>query len=76
MTDLERCPECGSTMLVRALGETHCRACGESWAQDEAHRDQLLGTPAAGLDGRPVSHGIDDLADEVNAALDRFFGRA
>jgi ribosomal protein L37AE/L43A len=26
--DLDRCSECDSTMLVRALGETRCRACG------------------------------------------------
>jgi len=26
--DLDRCAECGSTMLVRVLGESRCRACG------------------------------------------------
>jgi hypothetical protein len=26
-TDLDKCGSCGSTMLVRALGETRCRAC-------------------------------------------------
>ena len=26
--DLDHCPGCGSTMLVRALGDTRCRACG------------------------------------------------
>jgi len=25
--DLDKCQSCGSTMLVRALGETRCRAC-------------------------------------------------
>lgn len=25
--DLDKCESCGSTMLVRALGETRCRAC-------------------------------------------------
>jgi hypothetical protein len=25
--DLDRCESCGSTMLVRALGETRCRSC-------------------------------------------------
>ena len=29
--DLDRCASCGSTMLVRALGETRCREC--SWAK-------------------------------------------
>jgi primosomal protein N' len=28
--DLDRCEECGSTMLVRALGETRCRACAHA----------------------------------------------
>jgi hypothetical protein len=27
VADLDRCAECGSTMLVRALGETRCRQC-------------------------------------------------
>jgi len=31
IADLDRCASCGSTMLVRALGETRCRACG--WAK-------------------------------------------
>lgn len=26
--DLDRCVECGSTLLVRALGETRCKSCG------------------------------------------------
>jgi ribosomal protein L37AE/L43A len=26
--DLDRCESCGSTMLLRALGETRCRECG------------------------------------------------
>ena len=30
--DLDRCQSCGSTMLVRALGETRCRAC--SWTKE------------------------------------------
>ena len=27
-TDVDQCTECGSTMLVRALGDTRCRSCG------------------------------------------------
>ena len=27
VADLDRCESCGSTMLVRALGETRCREC-------------------------------------------------
>ena len=26
--DLDHCPGCGSTILVRVLGDTRCRACG------------------------------------------------
>ena len=31
VADLDRCAGCGSTMLVRALGETRCRDC--SWTK-------------------------------------------
>ena len=31
VADLDRCESCGSTMLVRALGETRCRQC--SWTR-------------------------------------------
>jgi DNA-directed RNA polymerase subunit RPC12/RpoP len=37
--DLDRCASCGSTMLLRALGETRCRQC--SWTKAAA--------PAGGL---------------------------
>lgn len=32
IADLDHCAGCGSTMLVRALGETRCRQCGWSKA--------------------------------------------
>jgi len=32
IADLDRCAGCGSTMLLRALGETRCRQCGWSKA--------------------------------------------
>jgi hypothetical protein len=56
--DLDRCPECGSTMLVRVLGETRCRECG--WTR------QGGGTSA------PVTDHA--LADDVAAALRKRFG--
>jgi hypothetical protein len=31
VADLDRCETCGSTMLLRALGETKCRTC--SWSK-------------------------------------------
>lgn len=34
--DLDRCADCGSTMLIRALGETRCRQCGWSKAVEGA----------------------------------------
>jgi len=34
VADLDRCAACGSTMLVRALGETRCRQC--DWAKPAA----------------------------------------
>jgi predicted amidophosphoribosyltransferase len=40
VADLDRCDSCGSTMLVRALGETRCREC--AWAKQSiagGHRD-------------------------------------
>jgi hypothetical protein len=60
---LDRCASCGSTALVRRLGETVCRSCGH--AGD--------GVPAESAAGAPPGSG--SLADEVSAALDRFFGR-
>ena len=34
VADLDRCAACGSSMLVRALGETRCRQC--DWAKPAA----------------------------------------
>jgi hypothetical protein len=36
--DLDRCESCGSTMLVRALGETRCRQCTHVKAAPAADR--------------------------------------
>ena len=68
--DLDRCPACGSTALVRRLGRTVCRDCG--------------GSPDEGLDADHAGAGADvsgpagpptDLAAEVVAAIDRVLGR-
>lgn len=61
---LDRCAACGSTALVRRLGETACRACGH--AGD--------GRPAAAPPDRAAGERAA-LAEEVAAALDRAFGR-
>ncbi len=57
VADLDRCGSCGSTMLVRALGETRCRQC--SFARQAMPRGERVGDAA--------------LADEVAAALRRRF---
>ena len=59
VADLDRCGSCGSTMLVRALGETRCRQCTWVKQSDRATRP--------GGDG--------SLSDDVEAALRRRFGR-
>jgi hypothetical protein len=49
VADLDTCESCGSTMLVRALGETRCRQC--SWtkhaAGDTARGDSTLSDEVA-----------------------------
>ena len=56
--DLDRCESCGSTMLVRALGETRCRACSftKEASRSGGRRDD------------------SDLSADVAAALRRRFG--
>jgi hypothetical protein len=48
VADLDRCESCGSTMLLRALGETRCRSCshtkqahGAGSAADERLADEV-----------------------------------
>jgi hypothetical protein len=57
VADLDRCESCGSTMLVRALGETRCREC--SFVKESA------GAADRGADG--------SLSADVAAALHRRF---
>jgi uncharacterized protein (DUF983 family) len=61
--ELDRCSACGSAMLTRLLGETQCRSCGA-----------VVEPPAAA--GRPAGTVSADLTAEVEAALDRIFGRS
>lgn len=56
--DLDRCGACGSTLLVRVLGETRCRSCGVAVAGE--------GSGQAPSDAA--------LAADVSAALERRFG--
>ncbi len=68
--DLERCPVCGSTALVRRLGRTECRGC-ESSSEARLEADPVAARSAFDRPG-----GSDDkLAEEVAAAIDRVLGR-
>ncbi len=82
--DLDTCPRCGSTALVRRLGRTECRDCEAArvagtalpavgtvpvgLADDEAESVRPTGSGRAG-------GGRSDLAREVAAAIDRVLGR-
>ncbi|MBB4916343.1 hypothetical protein ACFY19_24315 [Streptosporangium saharense] len=59
--DLDTCSSCGSAALICRLGEVECRSCGAV-------------RPAAAGGSRP-SGLSKELADEVEAALDRVLGR-
>jgi hypothetical protein len=65
---LDRCASCGSTALVRRLGETVCRTC--------SHSGDAVAADSPPPSAPPHAERSRPLADEVSAALDRFFGRA
>jgi hypothetical protein len=60
---LDRCRTCGSTVLVKRLGEISCRSCG---ATGEAAGGGAAPTPTPA-----PSSAREALADDVAAALDR-----
>lgn len=59
--ELDHCPSCGSTAMVRRLGETHCRSCDTS-------------VPDAGGGSGQTAEPTPGLAEEVAAALQRLRG--
>jgi ribosomal protein L37AE/L43A len=61
----DRCPSCGSSALSKTLGVCRCRACGATTSAG--------GDAAVRVDG-PRS--ASDLSAEVDAALNRIFGRS
>ncbi len=63
--DLDHCPQCGGSRLVRRLGELECRECG--YVADPGD-DAVL---AAG----PLPGAAPGLAEEVSQALERVFRR-
>jgi hypothetical protein len=68
--DLDRCAKCGSSRLVRRLGEVECRDC-EHVAGSDDPGDVKPPSPAGGS-GADAS---GPLAEEVSRALDKLFGR-
>jgi hypothetical protein len=68
--DLDRCPACGSTALVRRLGKPVCRDCG---ASPDDYLEADTGAAEAGLAG--PAGAPTGLAAEVAAAIDRVLGR-
>ena len=65
---LDRCRSCGSTVLVKRLGEVTCRSCG-------ATGPDVAVPAAAAPSARPPQASRDELARDVAAALDRVLGR-
>ncbi len=67
--ELDRCGKCGSTTLVRTLGETVCRSCGISGTST---------APALSAASMPESTNPEGsaLSEEVRAALDRVLRRS
>jgi ribosomal protein L37AE/L43A len=64
LTELDRCPACTSTHLVRRLGEVECRDCGAVSAGSAAGS-------ATGETGEVPDVGAAGLAEEVEQALAR-----
>jgi hypothetical protein len=58
VADLDRCASCGSTMLLRALGETRCRSC--EWTK-----------PASGDGGRADVTLADEVAAALQRRFGR-----
>ncbi|MCX9190971.1 hypothetical protein C3Y87_06010 [Carbonactinospora thermoautotrophica] len=67
--DLDRCASCGSTALVRILGETQCRSCGA--VDVVVPVPPGVGTAPRGVAGSMVP----GLAEDVQAALERVLRR-
>ena len=64
--DLDRCPACASTRLIRRLGETECRDCGHVGEPVPARSSAAAGAAAG---SSAADHA--GLAEEVEQALAR-----
>lgn len=69
VADLDRCPACASTRLVRRLGEAECRDCGHVGESVAVHSATQTG--AGNADGMTAA----GLAEEVEQALARVLRR-
>ena len=74
LEDLDRCPGCGGTHLIRRLDQVECLSCGQ--ARDVSPEPESSGVnpvpePSAPARGPASSPGT--LADEVSEALGRLF---
>jgi hypothetical protein len=68
--ELSHCGSCGSARLVRVLGRTECKDCGaEDSVAAEPERAGDVEVPVRPNPDAPA------LSDEVQAALERQFGR-
>ena len=68
-SELSHCGSCGSARLVRVLGHTECQDCGA----EDSLGPEPEGVPDVEAPVRPAP--ASALADEVQAALERQFGR-
>jgi hypothetical protein len=66
---LDACPSCGSTWMVKRLGDVECRACRATVVRGATR----TGGPSASAPGATEQRA--QLAGEVSAALDRMLGR-
>ncbi|HVE62976.1 MAG TPA: hypothetical protein VNB94_04155 [Mycobacteriales bacterium] len=64
---LDECAACGSTRLVRSLGDTRCLACG-------AAGEEAGGDPGDAAPGPPHQPAPGALAADVSTALRKVFG--
>ncbi|HEY9409410.1 MAG TPA: hypothetical protein VIP77_07500 [Jiangellaceae bacterium] len=80
-TDLDQCPTCGSTTLVRRLGQTVCRACEASATAEFLAVESTIDTGAGhrhrgGSGGRHRRDDGRDLSTEVASAIAKILGQA
>jgi uncharacterized Zn finger protein (UPF0148 family) len=78
--DVDHCPTCGSTKLIRRLGSTVCRDCEASATAEflaiESTIDRGAAVRAAANAGRHRGRtDTRELTEEVGAAIDRVLGK-